>query len=47
VELEVKEACSMEDIVKAGLPTISDGKPLSSGGMICIKPSRSSKASEK
>jgi len=36
VKLEVKEAYGMEAIVKAGLSTQSDGKPLSSGGMIYI-----------
>jgi cytochrome c2 len=34
--LEVKEAYSMRDIVKAGLTTMSNGQPLSSGGMIYI-----------
>ncbi|OQP67702.1 c-type cytochrome [Niastella populi] len=36
VKLEVKEAYSMRDIVKAGLTTQSDGQPLSSGGMMYI-----------
>lgn len=36
VELEVKEAYSFEDIVSAGLTTQSNGRPLSSGGMIYI-----------
>lgn len=36
VKLEVKEAYDMEDIVKAGLFTQSNGKPLSSGGMIYL-----------
>lgn len=36
VKLEVKEALSSTDIVLAGLTTMSDGQPLSSGGMIYI-----------
>ncbi|HEX6429653.1 MAG TPA: hypothetical protein VF008_18300, partial [Niastella sp.] len=36
VKLEVKEAYSMQDIIKAGLTTQSNGQPLSSGGMIYI-----------
>src|SRR5687768_16627210 len=36
VKLEVKEAYSMRDIIKAGLTTQSNGQPLSSGGMIYI-----------
>jgi mono/diheme cytochrome c family protein len=36
VQLEVKEAYSMQDIIKAGLTTQSNGQPLSSGGMIYI-----------
>jgi len=36
VQLEVKEAYSIQDIVKAGLTTMSNGQPLSSGGMIYI-----------
>ena len=36
VQLEVKEAYSMEDIIRAGLTTQSNGQPLSSGGMIYI-----------
>jgi len=36
VQLEVKEAYSMQDIIKAGLTTQSNGRPLSSGGMIYI-----------
>jgi cytochrome c2 len=38
VKLEVKEAYSMEDIVKAGLTTTSNGKPLRSGGMFYLNP---------
>lgn len=38
VKLEVKEAYSMEDIVKGGLTTTSFGKPLRSGGMLYINP---------
>lgn len=34
--LEIKEAYSIEQILRAGLNTTSDGKPLSSGGMIAI-----------
>jgi mono/diheme cytochrome c family protein len=36
VKLEVKEAYTMEEIAMAGLQTKSDGKPLSSGGMIYL-----------
>ena len=36
VKLEVKEAYSMRDILIAGLTTQSNGRPLSSGGMIYI-----------
>jgi mono/diheme cytochrome c family protein len=36
VKLEVKEAYSIEQMVLAGLTTESNGKPLSSGGMIYI-----------
>jgi len=36
VQLEVKEAYSIQDIIKAGLTTQSNGQPLSSGGMIYI-----------
>jgi hypothetical protein len=36
VKLDIKEAYSMSDIIKAGLTTTSNGKPLSSGGMIYI-----------
>ena len=36
VQLEIKEAYSMEQIVLAGLTTQSNGRPLSSGGMIYI-----------
>lgn len=36
VQLEVKEAYSMEEIIQAGLITSSNGEPLSSGGMIYI-----------
>lgn len=38
VKLEVKEAYSMEDMVKGGLTTTSNGKPLRSGGMLYINP---------
>lgn len=37
VELQLKEAYSFKDIVIAGLTTRSNGKPLSSDGMIYIK----------
>lgn len=37
VELQVKEAYSFEEIVKAGLTTQSNGQALSSGGMIYLK----------
>jgi mono/diheme cytochrome c family protein len=36
VQLEIKEAYSMRDILRAGLFTQSDGRPLSSAGMIYI-----------
>jgi mono/diheme cytochrome c family protein len=36
VELEIKEALTMSDIVLSGLNTMSDSKPLQSGGMIFI-----------
>jgi mono/diheme cytochrome c family protein len=36
VELEVKEAYSMQDMLLGGLVTESDGQPLTSGGMIYI-----------
>ncbi|HEY9258128.1 cytochrome c [Chitinophaga sp.] len=38
IKLEVKEAYSIADIVKAGLFTQSNGQPLSSGGMLFINP---------
>ena len=34
VQLEIKEAYSLADIINAGLTTSSNGQPLSSGGMI-------------
>lgn len=34
VDIEIKEAYSMQDILKAGLTTMSNGKLLQSGGMI-------------
>lgn len=37
VELQLKEAYSFKDIVTAGLTTRSNGKPLSSDGMIYLK----------
>jgi mono/diheme cytochrome c family protein len=36
VELEIKEAYTMEDIIRAGLTTQTDGQPLRSGGMIYL-----------
>jgi len=36
VKLEIKEAYSIVDMVRGGMLTQSDGKPLSSGGMIYI-----------
>jgi Cytochrome c len=36
VRLEIKEAYSISDIIRAGLLTKSNGEPLSSGGMIYI-----------
>jgi hypothetical protein len=36
VKLDIKEAYSMADIIKAGLTTTTNGQPLSSGGMIYI-----------
>jgi hypothetical protein len=38
VTLEIKEAYTMQDILQAGLTTLSNGQPLSSGGMIYINP---------
>ena len=38
VALEIKEAYSLSQIIKAGLTTGSNGSPLSSGGMIYINP---------
>lgn len=38
VQLAVREAYSMQDIIKAGLTTLSNRQPLSSGGMIFINP---------
>jgi mono/diheme cytochrome c family protein len=38
VQLEIREAYSMQDIIRAGLITLSNGQPLSSGGMIYINP---------
>jgi Cytochrome c len=38
VILEVKEAYSMEQIIKAGLITQTNGQPLASGGMIYLNP---------
>jgi hypothetical protein len=34
VELEIKEAFTVAEMIRAGLPTHSDGKPMSSGGVI-------------
>src|SRR5688572_13696938 len=36
VTLEIKEAYSMEQMIKGGLTTSANGEPLSSGGMIYI-----------
>ncbi|MHA4808904.1 c-type cytochrome [Flavitalea flava] len=36
IQLEIKEAYSMADMLRGGLITRSDGQPLSSGGMIYI-----------
>lgn len=36
VKIEVKEALKASDFILANLTTVSDGKPLQSGGMICI-----------
>jgi cytochrome c2 len=38
VQMEIKEAYDVSDMIKGGLLTESDGKPLSSGGMIYIRP---------
>lgn len=38
VQLEIKEAYTMQDILKGGLTTMSNGQPLSSGGMMYINP---------
>ena len=43
--LEIKEAYSLADMVKAGLFTQADGKPLSSGGMIYIDAAKGQKIS--
>lgn len=43
VKVEVKEAYSMKDILLAGLVTESNGKPLSSGGMIYINAQQNNK----
>lgn len=37
VQLEIKEAYSLSSMILAGLTTESDGKPLSSGGMISVE----------
>jgi len=38
VQLQIKEAYTIEDMVRGGLFTQSNGRPLSSGGMIDIRP---------
>ena len=38
VELEVVEALKMSDMIAYNLATVSNGKPLSSGGMLYIQP---------
>jgi mono/diheme cytochrome c family protein len=38
IQLEIKEAYSIYDMIISGLTTVSNGKPLSSGGMIYINP---------
>lgn len=38
IQLELKEAYSIRDIVTGGLITISNGQPISSGGMIYLSP---------
>jgi cytochrome c2 len=45
VTLEIKEAYSLADMIKAGLFTQADGKPLSSGGMIYIDAAKGQKVS--
>ncbi|MBO9631678.1 MAG: cytochrome c [Chitinophagaceae bacterium] len=47
ITLQVQEAYSMEDILKGGLTTIHDGQPLSSAGMINIRPAAGEKATIK
>lgn len=43
VKVEIKEAYSMKDILLAGLVTETNGKPLSSGGMIYINAQQNNK----
>jgi len=43
VQLEIKEAYTMQDILRGGLTTTSNGQPLSSGGMIYINPAGDNK----
>ncbi|MFT3825552.1 MAG: cytochrome c [Chitinophagaceae bacterium] len=40
VQLEIKEAYTITDILRGGLATQSNGQPLSSGGMIFINPAK-------
>jgi cytochrome c2 len=46
VELEIKEAYSLDDIVLAGLTTESNGRPLKSAGMIYINATANGKSVE-
>src|SRR6218665_1888869 len=43
VDIEIKEAFSMQDILLAGLSTQSNGRPLQSGGMVYFKASAKGK----
>jgi hypothetical protein len=45
VTLEIKEAYSLSQMIKAGLFTQADGKPLSSGGMIYVNAANGQKVS--
>ncbi|GAB2819919.1 hypothetical protein GCM10027043_20660 [Ferruginibacter profundus] len=46
VQLELKEAYTLQDIITAGLKTESDGNPLQSGGMFYINATANGKALE-
>src|SRR6516225_4791292 len=44
LRLAITEAYTITDMVKAGLLTVSNGEPMSSGGMINIRPADDSTA---